>query len=330
MGWAGKVGEGIGRYHKELKSEKPFGYEDPSVIKLSECLRQVICYNQGAYAQYNFLAAKLHQCMKDGYRQNPNDTKSLAHLQDGLLGYLAVQMKQAYLMNIEYLLAYFKQRNPSQLPRISIKINEEQADPNQNRVVCLVRDNEVMYDSMCATEENCALQFVKAHGREYLCNNIPGAAKEDGYVNPRLDSTSAQMYSPKKTWLRPKFWQQPSDYVDKSWINCWSPVGRSVPANKQSCYKSTLVVPMTLLKNDLDPQFVKMFGLNDVQRFIFGYLCVDHTELDYFREAPDVDISYIFADIMSQYLLTELTYTKVSSTYNEISEVLNNERGQAD
>lgn len=335
MGWAGKAGEFGGSFVKAARQKRELGYLHPNAIKLSAWIRRVVCLNQGTYAQYDFLAAEFHRLLKDEYSKATPDDERLFELQDALLGFLAGSIKQAYSLNIRRLLDYFReqstQRNSNRLPRISVKTNEyNPADPSTSRVTCLIRSKEVAgnYLKTCDIEDNTALQLVKTHGHECLINNIPAAAKEQNYKNPRLDLDDVKNYSPQRLFSQPKFWKPPEDYVDTRWRDCWQMVddgnGGTVPADEETCYKSTLVVPMTLFNVELVDQFKTKFRMEDVDRVIFGYLCFDHPDINYFQAEPDVNIGYILADIMSLYLLTELTYTSLSTTYTKVVHHLKN------
>jgi len=53
-------------------------------------------------------------------------------------------------------------------------------------------------------------------------------------------------------------------------------------------------------------------------RTIFGYLCFDHVEENYFNDDIDIDVGYIFADIISLYMVTRSIYTELSTTYSKV------------
>ncbi len=95
----------------------------------------------------------------------------------------------------------------------------------------------------------------------------------------------------------------------------------------ETCYKSTLIIPITFYNNTLQEEFLSRFGMNNFERTIFGYLCFDHIETEYFNDAMDVDFGYIVADILSLYLVTTLIYTKRSTTYEHANELINTPTG---
>lgn len=77
---------------------------------------------------------------------------------------------------------------------------------------------------------------------------------------------------------------------------------------------------MTLLGNTLVPEFKTKFKIEEIEskndRAIYGFLCFDNHKSNYFIEDIDVSIGYIFADILSLYLIERLRYTKYSETFN--------------
>lgn len=60
----------------------------------------------------------------------------------------------------------------------------------------------------------------------------------------------------------------------------------------------------------------------DVGRTIFGYLCFDHVEEEFFTEV-DIDIGYIFADMLSLYFIARATYTELSHTFSKVQTLIN-------
>src|SRR5260370_18109716 len=59
-----------------------------------------------------------------------------------------------------------------------------------------------------------------------------------------------------------------------------------------------------------------------IDRYIFGYLCLDHREIGYFDEEHDVSFGYIFADLLSVYAFTRMVYTDVSRTFSDVQKFL--------
>jgi hypothetical protein len=73
------------------------------------------------------------------------------------------------------------------------------------------------------------------------------------------------------------------------------------------------------LANDkrLSEEFKTRFKFNSDPKRCFGFLCLDHQHAKYFNEEEDIDIAYIYADMISLYLMTRLSYTTYSDTFVE-------------
>ena len=96
--------------------------------------------------------------------------------------------------------------------------------------------------------------------------------------------------------------------MDEDWKKCW------IDSNNQFCqdnsfYRSTLVVPITLVNNKgISREFLRHIELplpteqDDKRRAIYGFLCFDSIYPGFFDEA-DVHVGYFFADIFSFYLV---------------------------
>ena len=146
-------------------------------------------------------------------------------------------------------------------------------------------------------------------GTYFLENDIPAQAKMNKYLNPRLQPKLVEFYRP------PSFWQTGRRELDLKWAECWSGFHTTTPASAFACYRSTLIIPITLRGNDLTDEFRKKTRVGqDMDRAIFGFFCADHVALKYFKP-DDVALGYMVADWMSLYLITQLNYTQLSEAY---------------
>ena len=71
---------------------------------------------------------------------------------------------------------------------------------------------------------------------------------------------------------------------------------------------------MTLWNIELEEIFRNKIQATDIGRAIFGYLCFDHVDVGFFKD-EDIELGYIFADILSLYFIARATYTDFSDTY---------------
>jgi hypothetical protein len=88
-----------------------------------------------------------------------------------------------------------------------------------------------------------------------------------------------------------------------------------------------MIIPMTLLNNtDLSEAFREHFHIpqppksGEINRAIYGFLCFDHIDTDYFVEDIDVPAGYIFADMISFFFFNRLNYVTYSDTLRKSME----------
>ncbi|WP_133511519.1 hypothetical protein [Candidatus Thiosymbion oneisti] len=269
-------------------------------------VKDIICYNQGEFLQYFLLAAEFHKCMKAAYFKGDVDIAKERH--NTLLGFLNRNLERITKKNFEFLHSHFKTRS-NQAPRICIKAGYN--IDNKDSVVSLFRDGNVNYQSNCRIEQNSGFKWIYDTGRPYICNDIPNEVRVNGYLNPRLNVQAAKLYN------RPGFIKQKLGLAkgeDKEWRKCWNSDDNQSVTN-DSCYKSTLIVPMTLWNNSLGDTFRKLINLDEVERTIFGFLCIDHINIDYFIPDIDIPIGYVFSDLLS------LVFDVTSGIYGKIRNV---------
>lgn len=292
----------------------------------SELIRRVVCLNQAEILQNIFVAGELHRKAKAaGVGNNLNELKVLHN-------YLNENLYRVIKSNIEIYhdLTKLYKVDHHRRPRICVKLQHKDHKGRQ-LVFPFVRDATVGYNSRCCVDDNSASLHVTTHGSYYLCPNIPIYAQRGLYKNRRLVMNAVRNYSPEPLSSLKKY-SRSVTVRDPQWIECWRKIGSLTPPYS-TCYKSTLVVPITLTNNTLGPDFLELFkekmvALADVSnapadgsnvsgyfhREMFGALCLDHVELDYFNDDYDVHVGYIFADVFAIYLFIRHIYTTFSVT----------------
>lgn len=286
---------------------------------VSSFMRRVICYNQGELAQYNFLAGELHKEVKDSLRKFREDVENLRKHCDQLQDFLNSNLHRVSLKNFEFIKECFGGRHDIE-PRVCTKGNYKKG--GKYYIVQLIRDKKVNYRSEYPLEDNSGFLYVKNHGRYFICNDIPKSIGTGEYHNVRINTELAQAYYEKRSREPTASDEKQGFQFDTLWVGCWKPPEHGT-LDPTSCYKSTVIIPMTLWNNKLDQDFLKRMGVKtkgEVSKTIFGYLCFDHVEENYFDESSesiDIDIGYIFADILSLYMVTRFTYTGLSETFLE-------------
>jgi len=270
-------------------------------------LKDTICYNQGRYIQFEYLLGLKHKELKETLT-NKDASEILAKLNE-LTQYIEDELQTVSNHNFQSLSDYFKKQNRSKfLPRVCIKGTKE------GKIIDLYRSSAREYFvSEHTIESNTGFEYVVNEGIYFICNDLPNKAKQGHYRNPRLDDNCVRNYAPKRTFFR-----LGKDTEDLRWQQCWKKEVAIGADWHRACYKSTLIIPMTLINNDLSPNFKKRFFTERQKnnRTIWGFLCFDHPSIDYFNAEDDEKIGYIFADILSLYYVSAYIHTEISETYN--------------
>ena len=236
-------------------------------VGLLSLIKASVCFNQGALIEYSFLVAEKHKAMKTAFASGDRNVPELKHLTTELMNYLNRTFFEITFKNFDFMHSYFSRRGSS-IPRVCIKGTFKVDD--RPTIISIFRDKPVKYDSDTQIEDNSGFNSIRQNGRFFIENNLPEAVLERNYVNPRLNTEKI-----KNDAMRGKGLSE----ISRDWKTYWLDHER---ANQDSFYKSTLIVPLTLWNNDLSPEFKKLIRIENIERFIFGFLCFDHREVDYF------------------------------------------------
>jgi MarR family protein len=289
---------------------------DPTAAPAKQ-INNIVCYHQGRFIQYMYMAAEKHKKLKNEL-DNGCDVAQVNEDARDLIEFINSEFYQATHTTFSMLKEYFL-CSRSSAPRVCLKGGFP--DEASDKVRAIFRDGVVDYDSSTEAKNNTGYLQVIATGRYYLQNNIPDAFARNEYVNPRLDGhrlsagagTGGGLYEP-------------------SWDELWNDYSPE-KAGDASFYKSTLIVPLTFWNNSLSPEFKRavaskgdVFGsTGGIGKTIFGFLCFDHRHVDYFVEA-DISVGYVAADLLSMYIFTRRMYTDMSESFQRVREILNTER----
>lgn len=304
--------------YKTSKSTSNFNYTQT----ISQWMRKVMCYNQGESIQFSWFASMHHKSIRTSVDRTPYDFQKLEKSRCILLKFLSRHFDKHFTTNFDFLHDYFKfTRNSDSVPRICIKSNllGDKWDPQKVVTLARDRDSETAGDGNFSDNSytnNTGFKFVKKQGKPFLCNNIPKEIHDGNYINPRLVPELAEKYTPDS---------KKDQTIDDKWTKCWIRSDKTVEKNPKSAYKSTLIIPITLIGNELDDDFIESFQMNNssegLDKTILGYLCFDYMYTDFFLKR-DEDIGYFIADLLSLYIVTALNYTNASKTYNKVSKFL--------
>ncbi|SHI12998.1 hypothetical protein SAMN02745124_04202 [Desulfofustis glycolicus DSM 9705] len=172
---------------------------------------------------------------------------------------------------------------------------------------------------------------VKKSGTPYLDNNIPRTAKKNTeYENPSLDIQKIRHeYKCKiRDWKWASRWKNnilqniiKDDCLDSEWAAMNIKKG-----DIGNIYKSHIAVPITFMdhaiKHKLDKRLADVLQLKNEGRSILGFICVDHPMTYYFEDKEadsydniDINVMYLFADMISLIFIISLMYKEGSDTY---------------
>lgn len=305
--------------------------------------KECVCFNQGEYAQYEFLSGRYHRRIKDflhekwpsildkNYEQqktieivgddgSAEDIEKLRELTARLEEFLNISLYSAVKENVNFLHAGLSEQRRRSIvpPRVCVKLN----GPMQNEketIVDFIRDKSSLPSEPTILDENSGFLHIRDTGQFFYCGDIPADAKAGIYRNPRLISDKVRDF---------KLKGKPNRAIDLAWAECW----RGGNHSPMSSYKSTLIIPSTLLnnnnlrdehlnKNNLSDEFIESFSLQEIDRVIFAYLCADHVSAEYFTDS-DVYLGYIIADLMSLYFFKRFQMLSHSNTYALVSRIL--------
>jgi len=268
-----------------------------------------MCDHQGAIIEQTYLAAQIHKELRLA-RQDKDLGKVRVKLEE-IDNDLPRIFQDAWRFTVSTMNSYFERTHKSNfLPRMCIKVTETKK--GKKHIVDVFRENGSKSKLTYKVEENTGFTSVENDGIFYVCNDIPTGVIKNGYANPRLNANLANRYNPGFFGKLKQL--SPENSVDAEWAECWKDYSQE-KGNGSSCYKSTLIVPMTLINNTQSSRFIKktMVG-SKKDRLIYGFLYLDHTEKDYFTD-DDINISYVVADLLAFYMISGLNFTEYSTNY---------------
>jgi hypothetical protein len=275
----------------------------PTVEELLGILALSIDSHKVNLSQYTFLTDKKHKSIKLNLAK-----KRIGEVEQKfkeLEEYLYVAFGEVFDEQMLYLRDIFKNRS-SFFVRACIKIIVE-----QDTIVTLYSSPESsQYDPFKFSDNTAFDEILDKNVDYYVCNDIPKSSKEGTYINNRIDVHKLSLATEIES-------SSIDSAYDKLWTSFWK-FDSFDPDAFSSCYKSTLVIPMFLVTDELDPEFRDHLSINDESnRAIFSFLCLDHPCKNFFNLDTDVKIARIFADMLSLYLIHQFNITQHSSRYKE-------------
>ncbi len=267
-----------------------------SELELLSFIQSVVCSNQGWLTEYSFLVSKKHRVLRDSSEHSADKAVTSAK---ELLEYASREFFKVTENNFDFLEQYFE-FSSREKPRMCIKGGFGHNDGTN--VVSIFRRDSVEYDSESRVSGNSGFLHCVETGSYYLNNDIPQSLLRGRYKNPRInDEIVREIVASSLTSRRAA--------LVENWQKIWTH-----GHNSSDCYKSTLIVPMTLWNNDVSEEFMKEFGAEGADRLIFGFLCFDQEKSGFFDDR-DINIGYVIADFLALFAYNFFNYTLYSTSF---------------
>lgn len=279
-------------------------------MKLSSLIKDSVCKHQRQIVEYVFEATAKHINIQQNL--NANNTQNLYEICRDFDIFLMNRLRKAFVTTQEQLQNYYNLRDNHIYkshrikPRLCFKSYR-----NEDKKIHDVFRN---FSNPFLINNNTGFIEVNNYRKFYISYNIPKEAKDRKYKNSRLKMNMVDRYTPYEN----------EDYFengnDTEWQSCWKGYkkGNGNKVIPESCYKSTLIIPISLVYEHLSEFVLKRLKIDEsFDGTLFGYLCLDHQCQEYFSEnMPDVDIGYILADMLSFYIIARISY-RTSVPYKE-------------
>ena len=291
-----------------------------SNARITEHLRKCICEFQLEYTNYQFLASRLHRDFKETFANNPdNSHKEYKYLMD----FVEKGFKKLCGDQAEYIQNYFHLTHLTRKkPRVGIHAVSDDDD-----VLDIIMLPSGEMGTTKKIDEYSVFIEVFSTGLPYLNNNLPKSAKkQEDFKHKGLNIESIR----KRYRLKIKDCKLISRWRNNLFNGVaedhdWAKMSTNSNASRNGLHKSHLVVPITFRahaeKGRLDDSMVEILQLRDDGRSILGFVCIDHPLTYYFDDKQpdsydniDINIIYMYADMISLLFVTALMYTIGSKT----------------
>lgn len=289
--------------------------------------KELVCEHQGRYVQFAFFAFMYHKAL--GMALDSDNKEDIIKYHYLLKTLATNSISTAAQTTFGHLQDYFAsspehRSHHSIPPRICLKLLRKKSGANfiytrlrydryRNDEKEFERDP---YEPEYPLNQHSIFYHIQQYDGFVVKNDIPKAIETESYKNGRIESTAAKRYYQ----MRLKGEVDGDVLVDDAWLNCWNtPPGDLRSRNPRWCYKSTMVVPVTLeghiKKETISRDFIESFREKlSLKRggkggLLFGFVCIDHVATGYFRENSDdsdVSMAYVVADLISLYVITKM------------------------
>lgn len=318
----------IWRFYDLAVKALNFAAVNTSLEQFSKHIRNCICNFQLRYTNYQFEASRLHKEFKDSFKNKQDATTTYKNMIDFLEKGMNTLCSDIAKDIIEYFSLTHRHRKQ---PIVGIYLVNENDDLVSIAMTPRVNAN----FQPKKIEKNTCFSDIYADGMSYLTNNLPETAKKDksflyeGLDIDKIKNEYKLKFRDKKMIAR--FYNNFKRQSKPD--NEWREMSNDHSNNNQYLSKSHLVVPITFRmhadQKKLSGKMIEILKLREDGRSILGFICVNHLSTYYFDngsrdsyENIDVNIMYLFADMISLVLITFLMYKDGSKTTNSYRELL--------
>ena len=299
----------------------------------SEQIRKAVCSFQLEYTNYHFGASRAHRAFKAKFLACPEEShKEFRILQD----YLDTGFKKLCGDQVQAIREYFRLTHRHRdLPRVGIHGITDEHEIVDIVVAPSARMNRIAPGPRFAGNYS-ALSEALTTGLPYVANNIPTTLKKNAeYRNEDIDVERARL-DYKSRFVDSKLIARLSNNLRRRGSSDvhWNGKTKAPLVDGEHLYKSQVVVPITYRTHAdlgrLDSNLIEILGLLDEGRSVLGCIMVDHPATYYFDDGPantyeniDINILYLFADMLSLIFIVQFMYTTGSESVNRYTERFN-------
>lgn len=315
---------GIWRFYDLAVKALNFAAVETSLEQFSKHIRNCICNFQLRYTNYQFESSRLHKNFKDSFNKKEDENITYTSYIT-MIDFLERGMNTLCSDIVKEIREYFSLTHKHRTaPIVSIYLVDE-----NDKLVSIAKYPKLDSNFQpTEIEKNTCFSYICANGTSYLANNLPKTAKKTrSFLHEGLNVDEV------KKKYRLKFIDKKiisrfyNNFIRESKLdNEWLEVSNDQNTNKFSS-KSHLVVPITFRmhadQSKLSNKMIETLKLREDGRSILGFICINHLSTYYFDngntdsyENIDVNIMYLFADMISLILVTFLMYKDGSKTTN--------------
>ncbi|MBI3716514.1 MAG: hypothetical protein HY255_11020 [Betaproteobacteria bacterium] len=299
---------------QELDVRKLLRVIQPTLLRVrgaTSLVREAVEFHQSNSGTYAAEASELHKALRKALARGTTNTNRLEDAYRQLLLHLNTKFYKACFHHFKIIGNYFDERGRLAKPRVCIKGNmaNHQVTGDDQIIFTILRETEIGRETGARLFENTGFHEAARTGQPFILNDIPSAAAQGLYFNPRLDKDKVA-----------HFWNKyhavsRANRPAQAWNTCWQASGGSVEHPIVTSYQSTLIAPIIFSSEHLSSDLCEHLNIDGNLRHIMGFLCLDHVNVDYFDEHMDIDVCSALSGLLMPYLFTRLTLTRGSETF---------------